>query len=225
VQGPTSPPAASSSASSGIANAYRTGRGRFMMRAKAAIEHHRRKSQAIIVTEIPYQVNKSKLIERIAELVNEKIIDDIADVPRRERPRRHAHRHRAQARRAAEIVLNQLYKHTQMQESFSMIFLAVVKRPAAELPARPGHPRLHRSPHRSRPPPHRLPARKAREREHILLGYQIALDHLDTVIKIIRGVGLRAEARENLFSYFSGASTSGHRARRRQPRPRSTAST
>ena len=97
-----------------------------MMRAKVATENLTKEKQAIIVTEIPYQVNKSKLIERIAELVTEKIIDDISDV--RDESDRDGMRIVIELKRGAqpEIVLNQLYKHTQMQESFSMIFLAVL---------------------------------------------------------------------------------------------------
>ena len=103
------------------------------MRAKVAIENMTKEKQAIIVNEIPYQVNKSKLIERIAELVNEKIIDDISDV--RDESDRDGMRIVIELKRGAqpEIVLNQLYKHTQMQESFSMIFLAVVNGQPREL--------------------------------------------------------------------------------------------
>jgi DNA gyrase subunit A len=104
----------------------------------------------------------------------------------------------------AQIVLNQLYKHTQMQESFSMIFLAVVNGQPRELPLPDAirHFIDHRVDVVRRRTAYLL--RKAREREHILLGYQIALDHLDSVIKIIRGSSSRADARENLFRFFSG---------------------
>ena len=104
----------------------------------------------------------------------------------------------------AQIVLNQLYKHTQMQESFSMIFLAVVNGQPRELPL-PDAIR-HFIDHRVDVVRRRTAflLRKAREREHILQGYQIALDHLDNVIKIIRGSSSRADARENLFRFFSG---------------------
>ncbi len=103
----------------------------------------------------------------------------------------------------AQIILNQLYKHTQMQESFSMIFLAVINGQPRELPL-PEAIRIfieHRQDVVRRRTAFLL--RKAREREHILLGYQIALDHLDNVIKIIRGSDSRADARENLFQFFS----------------------
>ena len=205
---PISPPADSSTARAAFAKAYKTGRGRFMMRAKVATENLTKEKQAIIVTEIPYQVNKSKLIERIAELVNEKIVDDISDV--RDESDRDGMRIVIELKRGAqpEIVLNQLYKHTQMQESFSMIFLAVLNGQPREL-------RLdeaircfidHRIDVVQRRTVYLL--RKAREREHILEGYKIALDNLDTVIRIIRGSGSRAEARENLYAWGKGTRSS-----------------
>ncbi|WP_446745347.1 DNA gyrase subunit A [Silvibacterium acidisoli] len=204
VQGPDFPTGGFIYGRSGIANAYKTGRGRFLMRAKCAIENMNQGRQAIIVSEIPYQVNKSKLIERIADLVNEKVIDDISDV--RDESDRDGMRIMIELKRGAEaqIVLNQLYKHTQMQDSFSMIFLAVVNGQPKELPL--DQAIHHFIDHRIDVVRRRTAflLRKAREREHILLGYQIALDHLDNVIKIIRGSSSRADARENLFQFFSG---------------------
>ncbi len=99
VQGPDFPTGGFIHGRSGIKDAYTNGRGRFLMRAKVAIEHFNKERDAIIVTEIPYQVNKARLIERIAELVNEQDHRGDQRHPRRERPRRHAHRHRAEARR------------------------------------------------------------------------------------------------------------------------------
>ena len=203
VQGPDFPTGGFIYGRSGIANAYKTGRGRFLMRAKCAIENLNQGRQAIIVSEIPYQVNKNTLIKRIAELVNNKTIDEIGDV--RDESDRQGMRIVVELKRGAEaqIVLNQLYKHTQMQESFSMIFLAVVNGQPKELslPAAIRHFIDHRVDVVRRRTAFLL--RKAREREHILLGYQIALDHLDNVIKIIRGSSSRADARENLFQFFS----------------------
>src|SRR4051795_10332568 len=114
VQGPDFPTAGMIHGRSGIFEAYRTGRGRFMMRAKAAIENINKDRQAIIVTEIPYQVNKSVLIKRIAQLVNDKEIEDISDV--RDESDRDGMRIVVELKRGAEpqIVLNQLFKHTQM---------------------------------------------------------------------------------------------------------------
>jgi DNA gyrase subunit A len=204
VQGPDFPTGGFLYGKSGIAQAYRTGRGRFMMRAKVAIENLTKEKQAIIVTEIPYQVNKSKLIERIAELVNDKIIDDISDVP--DHSDRDGMRIVIELKKGAqpEIVLNQLYKHTQLQESFSMIFLAVLNGQPRELGLDEAIQAFinHRIDVVQRRTAFLL--RKAREREHILEGYKIALDNLDTVIKIIRASGSRVEARENLYAWGKG---------------------
>ncbi|HEV2274373.1 MAG TPA: DNA gyrase subunit A [Acidobacteriaceae bacterium] len=203
VQGPDFPTGGFIYGRSGIAQAYATGRGRFLMRAKAAIEQLKNGRQAIVVTEIPYQVNKAKLIERIAELVNEKVITDIAEDDFRDESDRDGMRIVIGLKRGAEaqIVLNQLHKHTQMQESFSMIFLAVVNGQPRELPL---HEAIrHFIDHRVDVVRRRTAflLRKAREREHILEGYKIALDNLDRIIRIIRGSGSRAEARENLRAF------------------------
>ena len=170
VQGPDFPTGGFLYGKSGIPQAYKTGRGRFLMRARVAPENLTKEKQAIIVTEIPYQVNKSKLIERIAELVNEKIVDDISDV--RDESDRDGMRIVIELKRGAqpEIVLNQLYKHTQMQESFSMIFLAVLNGQPREL----GMDQAIRAfiDHRVDVVQRRTVflLRKAREREHILEG-------------------------------------------------------
>src|SRR5260370_969381 len=175
-----------------------------MMRARAAIENISKDKQAIIVTEIPYQVNKARLIERIADLVNNKTIDDISDM--RDESDRDGMRIVIELKRGAEpqIVLNQLFKHTQMQESFSMILLAVVN----------GQPREmgiiqtikyfieHRVDVVRRRTAYLL--QKAKDREHILEGYLTALDHLDNVIAIIRGSANRADAREKSRSRCRG---------------------
>jgi DNA gyrase subunit A len=204
VQGPDFPTAGIIHGRSGIFEAYRTGRGRFMMRAKAAIEAFSKDREAIIITEIPYQVNKARLVERIAQLVNDKDIEDISDI--RDESDRDGMRIVVELKRGAEpqIVLNQLFKHTQMQESFSMILLAVVN----------GQPREmgliqtikyfieHRVDVVRRRTAYLL--QKAKDREHILEGYLTALDHLDNVITIIRGSANRADARENLVLYFGG---------------------
>src|SRR5438046_3454198 len=133
VKGPDFPTGAYIYGRSGIKAAYERGRGRFIMRAKAAIENLAQGRQAIVVTEIPYQVNKSTLIKRIADLVLDKTIDDVSDV--RDESDRDGMRIVIELKRGgeAQIVLNQLYKHTQMQESFSMIFLAVVNAQPKEM--------------------------------------------------------------------------------------------
>jgi DNA gyrase subunit A len=204
VQGPDFPTGGFLYGKSGIPQAYKTGRGRFMMRAKVATENLTKEKQAIIVTEIPYQVNKSKLIERIAELVNEKIVDDISDV--RDESDRDGMRIVIELKRGSqpEIVLNQLYKHTQMQESFSMIFLAVLNGQPRELSLDQAIRAFidHRVDVVQRRTVFLL--KKDRAREHILEGLKIALDNLDTVIRIIRASGSRVEARENLYAWGKG---------------------
>jgi DNA gyrase subunit A len=204
VQGPDFPTGGFLYGKSGIPQAYRTGRGRFLMRARTALESLTKEKQAIIVTEIPYQVNKSKLIERIAELVTDKIVDDISDV--RDESDRDGMRIVIELKRGAqpEIVLNQLYKNTQMQESFSMIFLAVLNGQPREL----GLDQAIRCfiDHRIDVVQRRTVflLKKDRAREHILEGLKIALDNLDTVIRLIRASGSRAEARENLYAWSKG---------------------
>ncbi len=204
VQGPDFPTAAIIHGRAGIFEAYRTGRGRFMMRARAAIENINKDKQAIIVTEIPYQVNKARLIERIADLVNDKTIDDVSDI--RDESDRDGMRIVIELKRGAEpqIVLNQLFKHTSMQEGFSMILLAVVNGQPKEMGLIQAikHFIDHRVDVVRRRTSYLLA--KARDREHILEGYLTALDHLDNVIAIIRGSANRADARENLVAYFGG---------------------
>ncbi|MGC2474192.1 MAG: DNA gyrase subunit A [Candidatus Sulfotelmatobacter sp.] len=204
VQGPDFPTAGIIHGRSGIFEAYRTGRGRFMMRAKAAIENINKDRQAIIVTEIPYQVNKSVLIKRIAQLVNDKEIEDISDV--RDESDRDGMRIVIELKRGTEpqIVLNQLYKHTAMQEGFSMILLAVVNGQPREMGLVQAIKYFieHRVDVVRRRTAYLL--QKAKDREHILEGYLTALDHLDNVITIIRGSANRADARENLVLYFGG---------------------
>ena len=203
VPGPDFPTGAYIAGREGIEAAYKTGRGSFMMRAKAAIEEVGKDRENIVITEIPYQVNKSKLIERIAELVQNKKIDGIGDV--RDESSREGMRIVVEIKRGEEsqLILNNLFKYTQMQESFGMILLAIVGGQPRELGLIPLIKLFieHRVEVVRRRTIYEL--RKAREREHILVGYQIALDHLDDVIRIIRGSASRAEAKENLLKYFT----------------------
>ncbi len=203
VPGPDFPTGAYIAGREGIEAAYKTGRGSFMMRAKAAIEEVGKDRENIVVTEIPYQVNKSRLIERIAELVQTKKIEGISDV--RDESSREGMRIVIEIKRGEEsqFILNNLFKFTQMQESFGMILLSIVAGQPRELGLIPmiklflEHRRdvvLRRT---------RFELRKAEEREHILVGYQVALDHLDAVIRIIRGSSGRADAKQNLLNYFS----------------------
>jgi len=203
VPGPDFPTGGYIAGREGIEAAYKSGRGSFTMRAKAAIEEVAKDRENIVITEIPYQVNKATLIKRIAELAQNKKIEGISDV--RDESDREGMRIVVELKRGEEsqLILNNLYKHTQMQESFGMILLAI----AGGQPKEMGlvefirlfidHRRdvvLRRT---------RYDLRKAREREHILVGYQVALDHLDDVIRIIRGSEGRAEAKQNLLNFFS----------------------
>ncbi len=208
VQGPDFPTGGILYGRTGIVDAYRSGRGRFLMRARVAVENVTKDLKALVVTELPYQVNKSTLFKRIAELVENKIISDIdigADRTRDESDR-DGMRFVIGLKRGAqpEIVLNQLYKHTQLQESFSMIFLAVTNGRPRELGLAEAIQLFidHRIDVVQRRTVYLL--RKAREREHILEGLKIALDNLDTVIKIIRASNSRADARENLYAWGKG---------------------
>ena len=201
VKGPDFPTGGIIYGRGGIEQAYTNGRGKFTIRAKAAIENLTQGRQAIIVTELPYQVNKAALVKRIAELAADKVIDDIGVEPRDESDR-DGMRIVIELKRGAEpqIVLNQLYKHTSMQESFSMIFLAVVNNQPREMGLVQAIQYFidHRVDVVRRRTAFLLA--RAREREHILEGYKIALDNLDQVIKLIRGSGSRAEARDALLA-------------------------
>jgi DNA gyrase subunit A len=192
----------------GIEQAYKTGRGSFQVRAKVAIEQRGKDRQDIVITELPYQVNKARLIGHIAELIQNKKLEGIADI--RDESDRDGMRIVVEIKRDEEpqIILAHLFKQTQMQESFGMILLAIVGGQPREL----GLVELlqlfiaHRVDVVRRRTQYEL--RKAEEREHILLGYQIALDYLDEVIRVIRGSSSRANARENLFNFFANKSIS-----------------
>jgi DNA gyrase subunit A len=192
----------------GIEQAYKTGRGSFQVRAKVAIEQRGKDRQDIVITELPYQVNKARLIGHIAELIQNKKLEGIADI--RDESDRDGMRIVIEIKRDEEpqIILAHLFKQTQMQESFGMILLAIVGGQPREL----GLVELlqlfiaHRVDVVRRRTQYEL--RKAEEREHILLGYQIALDYLDEVIRVIRGSSSRANARENLHSFFANKSIS-----------------
>jgi DNA gyrase subunit A len=203
VPGPDFPTGAYIAGREGIEAAYRSGRGSFTMRAKAAIESATKDRDNIVITEIPYQVNKARLIERIADLVQTKKIEGIADV--RDESSREGMRIVIELKRGEEsqVILNNLYKQTQMQESFHMILLSIVGGQPREL----GLIQMIKLfiEHRVEVVRRRtiFELRKAEEREHILVGYQVALDHLDNTIRVIRGSASRAEAKENLFKYFT----------------------
>jgi DNA gyrase subunit A len=203
VPGPDFPTGAYLYGKSGIKSAYETGRGQFTMRAKAAIERPTKEKQQIVITEIPFQVNKAKVIERIAQLVQDKKIEGISDV--RDESDRDGMRIVVELKRGEqqpEIILNNLYKHTQLQENFGMIMLAIVNGQPRTLPLIEAIQLFidHRVNVVRRRTAYDL--RKAQERAHILEGFLKALQHLDSIIKLIRASKTPAEARQGLMERF-----------------------
>ncbi len=202
IKGPDFPTGAIITGKENIREAYRTGRGKVVVRAKTNIEPMQNGKNRIIVTEIPYQVNKAKLIEKIADLVRDKKIDGITDL--RDESDREGMRIVIELRRDVNpnVVLNNLYKHTQMQDNFSIIMLALVN----------GEPKIlnlkeileHYLAHQKDVTIKRTQydLRKAEERAHILEGLKIALDHIDAIIKLIRGSKTAQEAKEGLVNDF-----------------------
>ena len=202
VKGPDFPTSAIIMGKENIAEAYRTGRGKVKVRSRAIIEELPKGRQQVVVTEIPYQVNKAKLVERIAELVKEKKLEGISDL--RDESNRNGMRIVIELKRDANanIVLNNLYKHSQMEDTFSIIMLALVN----------GVPKVlnlkemlfyyveHQKDVVTRRTKFEL--NKAEARAHILEGLRIALDNIDAVISLIRGSKTTAEAKEGLISKF-----------------------
>ena len=202
VTGPDFPTGGFVCGTQGIQDAYRTGRGRILMRARARIESVDAHSERIIVNEIPFMVNKSRLIEQIAQLVRDKKLTEIRDM--RDESDRDGMRIVIELKRDAvpEIVLNKLYKHTQMQSTFGTILLALVDGEPKIMPLRAMI--THFIDHR-----HRVIVRrsefdlaKAQDREHILEGLKIAVDNIDEVIKIIRGSADTDAANQTLQATF-----------------------
>jgi DNA gyrase subunit A len=187
----------------GIQQAYLTGRGMVIMRAKAEIETSKKGDrQSIVIDAIPYQVNKARLIERIAELVREKVLDGISDI--RDESDRDGLRVVIDLKRGevGEVILNNLYKHTQLQTTFGIIMLAIVGgRPQvlSLLEVLDNFIEFRREIVRRRT---EFELRKAEARRHILEGLKIALDHLDAVIALIRGSANPTVAREGLITQF-----------------------
>jgi DNA gyrase subunit A len=202
LPGPDFPTAGYIHGRQGILDAYRTGRGLIQMRAKAAIEKARGGRENIIVTELPYQVNKAKLVERIAELIRERKVEGVADL--RDESDREGMRIVLELKKdeLALPILNSLYKHTAMQSTFGVIMLALVDNQPKVLTLKEtiGHFIEHRKTVVLRRTRHDL--RKAEERAHILEGYRIALDHLDAVIQLIRRSRSVDEARTGLVAQF-----------------------
>ena len=186
----------------GILDYYLRGRGSLKLRAKAAIEKSGKDRESIVVTEIPFQVNKARLLEHVAALVSEKKLEGISDA--RDESDRDGMRIVFELKRGeqAEVILNNLYKQTQMQVNFGVIMLAIVNGQPRELGLIDVVKRFieHRIDVVRRRTDYLL--RKAREREHILLGFQKALDNLDAVITLIRAAGSTKEAHERLVAQF-----------------------
>ncbi len=204
LPGPDFPTGAFIHGAQGIKDAYKTGRGSVQVRARAMIEKAARgDKESIVVTEIPYQVNKAKLIERIAELVNEKKIDGVADL--RDESNREGMRIVVELKRGenAQVVLNKLYALTPMQSSFGIIFLAIVENQPRVLPLQ--DLLRHFIDHRKAVVIRRtqFDLKKAEERAHLLRGLALALANLDLVIKIIRASKDPQEARARLSAEVS----------------------
>ena len=203
IPGPDFPTAAMIYGTDGIVEAYRTGRGVLRQRARTVVEEDQKSSrETIVVTELPYQVNKAKLIEKIDELVKHKQIEGISFV--RDESDRDGMRIAIGLKRdqMAQVVLNQLYKHTRMESSFGIIFLAVVDgRPELlNLKEMLAHFVYHRKTVVIRRT--RFDLKKAEERAHILLGLKIALENLDAVVALIRRSASPAEAKAGLIGTF-----------------------
>lgn len=202
VKGPDFPTSAIIMGKENIAEAYRTGRGKVKVRARAVIEELPKGKQQIVVTEIPYQVNKAKLVERIAELVKDKKVEGISDL--RDESNRNGMRIVIELKRDvnANIVLNNLYRHSQMEETFSVIMLALVN----------GQPKVlnlkqilyHYVQHQKDVVTRRtkFELNKAEARAHILEGLRIALDNIDAVISLIRASKTTQEAKSGLMEKF-----------------------
>ena len=204
LPGPDFPTAGFIHGLDGIRSAYTTGRGIIQLRARVEIETNARTDrQAIVVTEITYQINKAKLIERIAELIREKKIEGVSDL--RDESDRDGIRIVIEVKKDAipEIILNSLYKMTQMQTTFGIILLAIVDNQPKVMTLKEllYHFLNHRKTVIIRRT--RFDLRKAEERAHILEGILKALDHLDEVIATIRASQTPSEARENLMSRFA----------------------
>ena len=204
VPGPDFPTAGFIHGKAAIREAYETGKGVLQVRARALTEVDKRTGRtSIIVTEIPFQVNKARLLERIAELVNEKRIEGISDL--RDESDRQGMRIVVELKRDAvpEIVLNQLYKMTPMQESFGMIMLAIVENRPRLLSLKEMLQQFVAHRHEVVTRRTIFDLRKAEDRLHILEGLKIALENLDAVIQLIRKAPNPATAKEGLISTFA----------------------
>ncbi len=202
IKGPDFPTGAYIVGTSDIREAYETGRGKLKVRAKTEIERSESGKTSIIITEIPYQVNKSLLLENIAKLVQNKVISNITDL--RDESDREGMRIVVELRRGTnpQVVLNQLYKHTQLETTFGVISIALVDGQPKTLSLKSLIEEFVK--HRKEVVRRRteFELKKAKEKAHILEGLKIALDHLDEVIALIRRSKSPKEAKEGLMSNF-----------------------
>ena len=203
IAGPDFPTGAMIIGTEGIKEAYRTGRGKVRVRARAEIEELPKGKQQIVITEIPFQVNKSRLVERIADLVRDKKVEGISDL--RDETNRHGIRVVIELKRDvnANIILNNLYKHSQLEETFSIINLAIVDKTPKVLNLKQYLESYvdHQKDVITRRTQFEL--KKAQARAHILEGLKIALDNIDRVISIIRGSENGQIAKEKLIEEFA----------------------
>ncbi|MBO5031154.1 MAG: DNA gyrase subunit A [Lachnospiraceae bacterium] len=202
VKGPDFPTGGIILGTRGVEEAYRTGRGKIRVRSVTNIETMANGKSRIIVTELPYMVNKARLIEKIAELVKEKKIDGITDL--RDESNREGMRICIELRKDvnANVIMNQLYKHTQLQDSFGVIMLALVNNQPKVMNLK--DVLMHYIRHQEEVVTRRTQydLNKAEERDHILQGLLIALDNIDEVIRIIRGSANTQAAKEGLIERF-----------------------
>ena len=202
IKGPDFPTGAMILGTRGIEEAYRTGRGKIRVRAVTDIEPMQNGKNRIVVTELPYMVNKARLIEKIAELVRDKKIDGITDLS--DQSNREGMRICIELRRDvnANVILNQLYKHTQLQDTFGVIMLALVNNEPKVMNILDmlNYYLKHQEEVVTRRTQYEL--NKAEERAHILQGLLIALDNIDEVIRIIRGSKNTQIAKEGLIEAF-----------------------
>ncbi|MDA8084097.1 MAG: DNA gyrase subunit A [Nitrospiraceae bacterium] len=202
IKGPDFPTGGIIYGTGGIRDAYATGRGLIKVRARARIEREHRGGESIIITEMPYQVNKARLIEKMAELVREKKLEGISDI--RDESDRDGIRVVIEMKRGemAEVLLNNLYKHTQMETTFGIIMLALVGGQPHVLGLKEilSHFLQHRRDVILRRT--RFELRKAEERAHILEGLKIALDNLDEIIALIRAAKSPEEAKTGLITRY-----------------------
>ena len=202
IKGPDFPTGAMILGRNGINEAYRTGRGKIKVRAVSEIEPMGNGRQRIVVTELPYMVNKAKLIEKIAELVRDRKVEGISDL--RDESSREGMRVVIELKKDANpnIVLNHLYKHTQLQDTFGVILLALVNNEPMVLNLKQILELYLKHQEEVITRRSRYELNKAEERAHILQGLLIALDHIDEVIRIIRSSKNVAEAKEKLIESF-----------------------